>query len=290
MNDEASIDALMRRLEDDGVTVETLVNNAGYGAMGPLAELPLDELRLQFETNVFALVAMIQAVVPGMAARGSGRIVNIGSVSGVLPTPFSGAYSASKAAVHALSDALRPELAPFGIHVVTVQPGAIRSQFGATASAGAASRSLSLYEPLADEKGLTLKVDAPEPAPVKGNRELVSQAIANLVDNAIKYAKRDAANSAKAEILITARGDGERILLAVSDHGPGIAQQDRGRVIERFVRLEQSRSEPGSGLGLSLASAVAHLHAGELRLEDNGPGLKAVIALPRARPQALPAS
>ena len=147
-----------------------------------------------------------------------------------------------------------------------------------------------LYEPLADEKGLTLKVDAPEPAPVKGNRELVSQAIANLVDNAIKYAKRDAANGAKAEILITARGDGERILLAVSDHGPGIAQQDRGRVIERFVRLEQSRSEPGSGLGLSLASAVAHLHAGELRLEDNGPGLKAVIALPRARPQALPAS
>ena len=149
MNDEASIDALMRRLEDDGVTVETLVNNAGYGAMGPLAELPLDELRLQFETNVFAPVAMIQAVVPGMAARGSGRIVNIGSVSGVLPTPFSGAYSASKAAVHALSDALRPELAPFGIQVVTVQPGAIRSQFGATASAGAASRKLSLYEPLA---------------------------------------------------------------------------------------------------------------------------------------------
>ncbi|TMJ29082.1 MAG: two-component sensor histidine kinase, partial [Alphaproteobacteria bacterium] len=63
----------------------------------------------------------------------------------------------------------------------------------------------------------------------------------------------------------------------------------RGRVIERFVRLEQSRSEPGSGLGLSLASAVAHLHAGELRLEDNGPGLRAVIALPRAGPQALPA-
>src|SRR3989440_3618448 len=95
-----------------------------------------------------------------------------------------------------------------------------------------------LYEPLADEKGLALKVDAPGPARLKGNRELVSQAIANLVDNAIKYAKRDAANGAKAEILITARGDGERILLAVSDHGPGIAQQDRGRVIERFVRLE----------------------------------------------------
>jgi signal transduction histidine kinase len=141
-----------------------------------------------------------------------------------------------------------------------------------------------LYEPLADEKGLALKVDAPGPAPVKGNRELVSQALANLVDNAIKYAKPEA-NGADAEILVTARGEGDRILLAVADRGPGIPRQDRGRVIERFVRLEQSRSEPGSGLGLSLASAVAHLHAGELRLEDNGPGLKAVIALPRAGPQ-----
>src|SRR6266702_548715 len=137
-----------------------------------------------------------------------------------------------------------------------------------------------LYEPLADENGL---------APVKGNRELVSQALANLVDNAIKYARPEAANGANAEILVTAQGEGDRILLAVADHGPGIAHEDRGRVIERFVRLEQSRSEPGSGLGLSLASAVAHLHAGELRLEDNGPGLRAVIALPRAGPQALPA-
>ncbi len=114
-------------------------------------------------------------------------------------------------------------------------------------------------------------------------------ALANLVDNAIKYARPEAANGANAEILVTAQGEGDRILLAVADHGPGIAHEDRGRVIERFVRLEQSRSEPGSGLGLSLASAVAHLHAGELRLEDNGPGLRAVIALPRAGPQALPA-
>jgi len=146
-----------------------------------------------------------------------------------------------------------------------------------------------LYEPLADEKGLALKIDAPGPAPVKGNRELVSQALANLVDNASKYARPEAANGANAEILVTAQGEGDRILLAVADRGPGIAHEDRGRVIERFVRLEQSRSEPGSGLGLSLASAVAHLHAGELRLEDNEPGLRAVIALPRAGPKALPA-
>jgi signal transduction histidine kinase len=147
-----------------------------------------------------------------------------------------------------------------------------------------------LYEPLADQKGLALKVEAPRPAPVRGNRELISQALANLVDNAIKYAKPHAEAVNGAEILVTAQGEGDRILLAVADRGPGIPQADRGRAVERFVRLEQSRSEPGSGLGLSLAAAVAHLHAGELRLEDNAPGLKAVIALPRAGSQTASAT
>src|SRR6516165_6211361 len=124
-----------------------------------------------------------------------------------------------------------------------------------------------LYEPLADEKGIHLKVEAPAAAPVHGNRELVSQALANLVDNAIKYGATGAPplNGAAAEILVTAAGEG-----------------DRGRAVERFVRLEQSRSLPGSGLGLSLASAVARLHGGELKLEDNHPGLKTVISLPRS--------
>ena len=140
-----------------------------------------------------------------------------------------------------------------------------------------------LYEPLAEEKGLRLKVEAAPTARVKGNRELVSQALANLIDNAIKYAdSTDAGNAGVPEILVTAAPEGERILLAVADTGPGIPQSERGRVVERFVRLEQSRSQPGSGLGLSLASAVARLHRGELRLEDNRPGLKAVLALPRA--------
>ncbi len=143
-----------------------------------------------------------------------------------------------------------------------------------------------LYEPLADEKGLALKVDAPAAAPVRGNRELVSQALANLVDNAIKYAgpQNGRINGEAAEIVVGAGTDGERITLTVADRGPGIPAADRGRVVERFVRLEQSRSEPGSGLGLSLASAVARLHGGELKLEDNHPGLKSIIALPRAGP------
>jgi signal transduction histidine kinase len=139
-----------------------------------------------------------------------------------------------------------------------------------------------LYEPLADTKGLALRVEA-TPAPVKGNRELVSQALANLVDNAIKYAEPQghAANGTAAEILVTAGSEGDRIKLAVRDGGPGIPEPDRAHVIERFVRLEQSRTKPGSGLGLSLAAAVARLHGGELKLEDNAPGLKAVLDLPR---------
>ena len=143
-----------------------------------------------------------------------------------------------------------------------------------------------LYEPLADEKGLALKVDAATEAPVRGNRELISQALANLIDNAIKYAapESDKVNGAPTEIVVKAGADADRITLTVADHGPGIAVADRGRVVERFVRLEQSRSQPGSGLGLSFAAAVARLHGGELRLEDNEPGLKSIIALPRAGP------
>lgn len=152
VDDEASIAALQQRLDADGATVDMLINNAGYGAMGPLLEMSAQQLRQQFDTNVLAVMAMIRALTPGMLRRGGGRIVNIGSVSGVLVTPFAGAYCASKAAVHALSDALRMELAPFGIHVIAIQPGAIRSEFGATASRGVATReaSRSVYAPIED--------------------------------------------------------------------------------------------------------------------------------------------
>jgi signal transduction histidine kinase len=146
-----------------------------------------------------------------------------------------------------------------------------------------------LYEPVADEKGIALKVEAPAAAMLRGNRELVSQALANLVDNAIKYTAPTIVNGAQPEILVkAAAGEGDHILLTVSDAGPGIPEADRGRAMERFVRLEQSRSLPGSGLGLSLAQAIAHLHGGELKLEDNKPGLRSIISLPRSGPaQAL---
>lgn len=143
-----------------------------------------------------------------------------------------------------------------------------------------------LYEPLAEDKGLTLTVEAAS-ATVHGNRELISQALANLVENAIKYgipaAKGEAAQTAapvKPDILIEAQRSGETVLLSVTDHGPGIPEADRQRAVERFVRLEASRTQPGSGLGLSLAAAVATLHGGDLRLGDGLPGLRATLAFP----------
>ena len=146
-----------------------------------------------------------------------------------------------------------------------------------------------LYEPLAEDDGMTLRVKT-ESTPLHGNRELISQALANLVENAIKYGKPLAAaqplsaGSAAAanskEILIEARRDSDQVLLSVTDHGPGIPASDRKHAVERFVRLEASRTQPGSGLGLSLASAVATLHGGELRLGDAHPGLTATLAIP----------
>lgn len=150
VNDADSIGCLNERLQADGAEIDVLINNAGYGQMGPLADTATTALRQQFETNVFGLMAVTRALLPGMVARRHGCVVNIGSVSGVLVTPFAGAYCASKAAVHALSDALRMELAPLGVHVMTVQPGAIRSQFGATAQSEVELVPDSWYRAIAD--------------------------------------------------------------------------------------------------------------------------------------------
>lgn len=140
-----------------------------------------------------------------------------------------------------------------------------------------------LYEPVADEAGARLQVDVPPELPVFGSRELVGQAIANLVDNAIKYAAPRGERQPVAkpgEVRIGATRLPDRVEIAVSDRGPGIPESERGRVVERFVRLEGARSRPGFGLGLSLASAVARLHGGTLRLDDNRPGLRVVLELP----------
>ncbi len=150
VTDPASIRRCVATISAQAGAVDVLVNNAGIPVMGPTAELPLDELRRQWETNITAPVAMVQAVLPGMVARASGRVVNIGSVSGILTTPFAGPYCASKAALHSLSDALRMELKPFGIDVILVQPGAVQSRFGAGAQAQTGRQRWTLYLPYTD--------------------------------------------------------------------------------------------------------------------------------------------
>ena len=152
--------------------------------------------------------------------------------------------------------------------------------------AGLADELAELYEPAAEERGLVLRASTDEPIFVHADRQLLGQAIANLLDNAIKYgAPSDGApvSGAKPEIGIAARVAGDVAEIVVTDHGPGVPAPERERVLGRFVRLEASRSEPGSGLGLSLVAAVASLHGGTLKLEDNEPGLRVVLSLPRER-------
>ncbi|WGD30417.1 ATP-binding protein [Ancylobacter sp. WKF20] len=136
-----------------------------------------------------------------------------------------------------------------------------------------------LYEPVADENGLDLVVEAQAPLPVQAVRELVAQALSNLIDNAIKYSTPEVPGERR-QIRIEARRVEGRARLVVSDQGPGIAEADRARVLERFVRLEASRTRPGFGLGLSLVAAVVRLHGGTIALESNDPGLKVIIELP----------
>ncbi len=136
VNDGQALGQLAERLKAEAGGLDVLINNAGYGAMGPLLDGGVEAMRRQFETNVFSIVGVTRACFP-LLRQNQGLVVNIGSVSGVLVTPFAGAYCASKAAVQALSDALRMELAPFAIEVMEVQPGAIASSFGSNASAQA---------------------------------------------------------------------------------------------------------------------------------------------------------
>lgn len=160
--------------------------------------------------------------------------------------------------------------------IARLEAGAARESFAAFDAGRVAAEVAELYEPLAEDRGLALTLEAEPGLTLFGNRELVGQALANLIDNAIKYG----AAGSDPRIILTARRDGEAVLLQVADCGPGIAAEARGRVLDRFVRLEASRSQPGVGLGLSLVNAVVRLHGGALTLDDNGPGLVVAMRLP----------
>jgi signal transduction histidine kinase len=137
-----------------------------------------------------------------------------------------------------------------------------------------------LYEPVAEERGLEIEVATEDGPLINAQRELLSQAVANLLDNAVKH------TPAGGHITVRVAAAGAEVVLTVADTGPGILEEDRARVLERFVRLEECRHGPGAGLGLSLVAAVAKLHGATLRLEDNAPGLKVELRFPVARRNA----
>jgi NAD(P)-dependent dehydrogenase (short-subunit alcohol dehydrogenase family) len=134
VTDESSMASAVEAVEAEHGAVGALINNAGYSQSGAIETVPLDEVRRQFETNVFGLVRMCQLVLPKMREQRAGRIVNISSMGGTLVFPGGGVYHATKYAVEALSDALRFELKGFGIQVVIVEPGLIRTRFAEAVS------------------------------------------------------------------------------------------------------------------------------------------------------------
>jgi signal transduction histidine kinase len=175
--------------------------------------------------------------------------------------------------------------------IARLEAGQVRETMGPVDVSDVAADVGELYEPLAEDAGLSLQMQVAPGISITGNRELIGQAVSNLIDNAIKYGApaQPAAEGAPVAVApaatppvirLSVTQDHGRALITIADHGPGIPAEDRARVLERFVRLDGSRTQPGFGLGLSLVAGVARLHRGELLLDDNGPGLKITLALP----------
>ena len=169
VTDEATMGRAVTAIEERHGAVAALVNNAGYSQSGAVEAVPIERVRAQFETNVFGLLRLTQLVLPGMRRARAGRVVNVGSMGGRLVFPGGGVYHATKYAIEALSDALRFEVGGFGIHVVLIQPGLIRTGFGD--AAGSAIRDADgpeVYRPFhaevarltreASERGLTARL------------------------------------------------------------------------------------------------------------------------------------
>ncbi len=152
VNDDQSIAAAMSAVQEKAGRLDILVNNAGFSRVGAVLDLQREDLRSQYETNVISPMVVTGQAMPllraAVAGSGSAMVVNIGSIVGLFTTPFAGAYCSSKAAVHSLGDALRMEVAPFGVRVVTVQPGGVQSSFGDNAEQGMRIPDGSIYKDL----------------------------------------------------------------------------------------------------------------------------------------------
>jgi signal transduction histidine kinase len=181
-----------------------------------------------------------------------------------------------KAAVERATDDLDGIVAVFQalLRIAEIEAGARRSAFSRFDLTPLLMDIDELYRVVAEERDMTLLTNIASMLPLFGDRQLIQQAVTNLLDNALKF------SPVGGTISFTALAENSVIEISVSDHGPGIAEEDRQRATERFFRAESARSTAGSGLGLSLVAAVAQLHNGTLRLADNNPGLRAVISLP----------
>ena len=216
VSDDASMVALVETIIAETGRIDVLVNNAGYGMYGALEDVPIDDARHQFEVNVFGLARLIQLVLPQMRAQGDGYIVNISSMGGKIWEPLGSWYHASKFAVEGLSDSLRVEVAEFGIKVVIIEPGTIRSEWSAIAADKLEAASAQTpYARQAKLVGAGLR--SVERLPIAGGPEVVAEAIAKAVQSPRPRTRYPAGGGARAILLA------ERIL------------PDRG--FDRFIRL-----------------------------------------------------
>jgi NAD(P)-dependent dehydrogenase (short-subunit alcohol dehydrogenase family) len=216
VTDDASMVALVETILADTGRIDVLVNNAGYGMYGALEDVPIDEARRQFEVNVFGLARLIQLVLPQMRARGDGYIVNISSMGGKIWEPLGSWYHASKFAVEGLSDSLRVEVAEFGIKVVIIEPGTIRSEWSAIAADKL--EAASAHTPYARQAKLVgAGLRSVDRLPIAGGPEVVAEVIAKAVQSPRPRTRYPAGGGARAILLA------ERIL------------PDRG--FDRFIQL-----------------------------------------------------
>lgn len=259
---------------------------------GNLSErIPVTKANDEFDTLATSLNAMLDRIENLM--QGLKEVTD--NVAHDLKTPLTRLRTKAEAALRpsaddtARRDALETTLSESDklirtfnalLMIARAEAGAPSGAFADVDVSAVAADVAELYEPVAEEQGLTLTTSIAPDIHLRANRELIGQALVNLVENALKYF--EPAEGRTGEVGIAVSTQGGRVTIAVTDNGPGIPEEDRLRVKERFVRLEKSRTEPGSGLGLSLVDAVARLHRGEFRIEDNKPGVRAVIDLPAA--------
>lgn len=161
------------------------------------------------------------------------------------------------------------------LRISEVESGSRRGDFKNVDIAALLDDLIELYEPLSEEKGQTIVADKQSVQPIQGDRDLLFQVFSNVLDNAIKY------TPASGFIRISVNDQPNQVQISICDTGPGIPVEAQEKVFDRFFRLEESRSSPGNGLGLSLVAAIVHLHYGQVELADNNPGLKLRIKLPR---------